>query len=228
MRGEVKNSFAGQCSLAARSYSQTVTNRFHYFTSGSKKFMSSRLFTPIELSGLQLANRVVVAPMCQYSANEGTMSDWHLAHLGQFAMTGPGLIIIEATGVEAVGRITHGCCGLYSDENEAAMKRVISFCKSVGDSKIGIQLGHAGRKASTERPWEGGNALKSDAWQTCAPSAIAFTDGWHTLKLLKTMAWLALNKHLLMQHSVLFAWELRRSKYTGAWLLIASVFVTNQ
>ena len=147
--------------------------------------MSSRLFTPIELSGLQLANRVVVAPMCQYSANEGTMSDWHLAHLGQFAMTGPGLIIIEATGVEAVGRITHGCCGLYSDENEAAMKRVISFCKSVGDSKIGIQLGHAGRKASTERPWEGGNALKSDAWQTCAPSAIAFTDGWHTPKALE-------------------------------------------
>ena len=88
------------------------------------------------------------------------MSDWHLAHLGQFAMTGPGLIIIEATGVEAAGRITLGCCGLYSDENEAAMKRVISFCKSVGDSKIGIQLGHAGRKASTERPWEGGNALK--------------------------------------------------------------------
>ena len=88
--------------------------------------MSSRLFTPINLSGLALANRVVVAPMCQYSANEGTMSDWHLAHLGQFAMTGPGLIIIEATGVEAIGRISHGCCGLYSDENEAAMKRVIS------------------------------------------------------------------------------------------------------
>ena len=147
--------------------------------------MSSRLFTSIELSGLALANRVVVAPMCQYSAKEGTMSDWHLAHLGQFAMAGPGLIIIEATGVEAAGRITHGCCGLYSDENEAAMKRVISFCKSVGDSKIGIQLGHAGRKASTERPWEGGNALKSDAWQTCAPSAIAFTDGWHTPKALE-------------------------------------------
>ena len=142
--------------------------------------MSSRLFSPIELSGLALTNRVVVAPMCQYSANEGTMNDWHLAHLGQFAMTGAGLIIIEATGVEALGRITHGCCGLYSDENESAMKRVIDFCKSVGDSKIGIQLGHAGRKASTERPWEGGNALSKNAWQTYGPSSIPFTEGWHT------------------------------------------------
>ena len=142
--------------------------------------MSSCLFTPIELSGLALANRVVVAPMCQYSANEGTMNDWHLANLGQFAMSGPGLIIIEATGVEAEGRITHGCSGLYSDENEAAIKRVVDFCKSVGQSKIGIQLGHAGRKASSQRPWEGGNALSQDVWQTYAPSAIPFADGWHT------------------------------------------------
>ena len=81
--------------------------------------MSSRLFTSIELSGLKVANRVVVAPMCQYSAEEGSMTDWHLAHLGQFAMTGPGLILIEATGVESAGRITHGCTGLYSDENES-------------------------------------------------------------------------------------------------------------
>jgi 2,4-dienoyl-CoA reductase-like NADH-dependent reductase (Old Yellow Enzyme family) len=148
--------------------------------------MSSRLFTPIELSGLGLANRVVVAPMCQYSAIDGTMNDWHLANLGQFAMSGPGLIIIEATGVEAAGRITHGCVGLYSDENEAAMKRVVDFCKSVGHSKIGIQLGHAGRKASSQRPWEGGNALPADgstpqaAWPTFAPSAIPFAEGWHT------------------------------------------------
>ena len=142
--------------------------------------MSSRLFTSIELSGLKVANRVVVAPMCQYSAEEGSMTDWHLAHLGQFAMTGPGLILIEATGVESVGRITHGCTGLYSDENESAMKRVVDFCKSVGDSKIGVQLGHAGRKGSSERPWEGGNSLKDDAWQTVAPSAIPFADGWHT------------------------------------------------
>jgi 2,4-dienoyl-CoA reductase-like NADH-dependent reductase (Old Yellow Enzyme family) len=140
--------------------------------------MSSKLFSPIELSGLALPNRIAVAPMCQYSAEDGTMNDWHLVNLGQFAMSGPGLVIIEATGVEAAGRITHGCVGLYSDENEAAMKRVVSFCKSVGQSKIAVQLGHAGRKASAQRPWEGGNALQADAWQTYGPSAITFADGW--------------------------------------------------
>ena len=141
--------------------------------------MSSMLFSPITLAGLDLPNRIVVAPMCQYSAEEGTMNDWHLVNLGQFAMSGPGLVIIEATGVEATGRITPGCVGLYSDSNEAAMKRVVDFCKSVGDSKIAVQLAHAGRKASAERPWEGGNALKEGAWQTYGPSALAFADGWH-------------------------------------------------
>ncbi len=142
--------------------------------------MSSRLFSPITLSGLALENRVVVAPMCQYTAIDGTMNDWHLVNLGQFAMSGPGLIIIEATGVEAAGRITHGCVGLYSDENEAAMKRVVDFAKSVGHSKVAVQLAHAGRKASSQRPWQGGSALSEDTWQTCAPSAIPFADGWHT------------------------------------------------
>ena len=141
--------------------------------------MSSVLFSPITLAGLDLANRIAVAPMCQYSAVEGTMSDWHLVNLGQFAMSGPGLVIIEATGVEPAGRITAGCVGLYSDANEVAMKRVVDFCKSVGDSKVAVQLAHAGRKASAERPWEGGNALKEGAWQTYGPSAIAFADGWH-------------------------------------------------
>jgi 2,4-dienoyl-CoA reductase-like NADH-dependent reductase (Old Yellow Enzyme family) len=141
--------------------------------------MSSMLFSPITLAGLDLPNRIAVAPMCQYSADEGTMNDWHLVNLGQFAMSGPGLVIIEATGVEAAGRITPGCVGLYSDANEAAMKRVVDFCKSVGDSKIAVQLAHAGRKASAERPWEGGNALKEGAWQTYGPSALAFADGWH-------------------------------------------------
>ncbi|MEK9760882.1 MAG: NADH:flavin oxidoreductase/NADH oxidase, partial [Candidatus Puniceispirillum sp.] len=141
--------------------------------------MSSMLFSPITLAGLDLPNRIAVAPMCQYSAEEGTMNDWHLVNLGQFAMSGPGLVIIEATGVEPAGRITPGCVGLYSDANEAAMKRVVDFCKSVGDSKIAVQLAHAGRKASAERPWEGGNALKDGAWQTYGPSAIAFADGWH-------------------------------------------------
>jgi len=141
--------------------------------------MSSMLVSPITLAGLDLPNQIAVAPMCQYSAEEGTMNDWHLVNLGQFAMSGPGLVIIEATGVEAAGRITPGCVGLYSDANEAAMKRVVDFCKSVGDSKIAVQLAHAGRKASAERPWEGGNALKEGAWQTYGPSALAFADGWH-------------------------------------------------
>jgi len=127
------------------------------------------------------------------------MNDWHLANLGQFAMSGPGLIIIEATGVEAEGRITHGCSGLYSDENEAAMKRVVDFCKSVGQSKIGIQLGHAGRKASSQRPWEGGNALSQDVWQTYAPSAIPFADGWHTPEALDDAGLHAAHGYLLHQ-----------------------------
>jgi len=142
--------------------------------------MSSLLFEPITLAGMTLPNRIAVAPMCQYSADNGTMNDWHIANAGSFARSGPGLIILEASGVEAAGRITHGCAGLYSDENEAAMARVVAFCKSVGHSKIGVQLAHAGRKASTQRPWEGGSALSDGAWQTYAPSAMAFEPSWHT------------------------------------------------
>lgn len=144
--------------------------------------MTAALFDPIALRGVTLPNRVVVAPMCQYSAEDGTMGDWHLVNLGQIAMGGPGLILIEATGVEPGGRITHGCTGLYSDENEAAMTRVADFCRSVGHSRVGVQLGHAGRKASSQRPWEGGAALGPDAdpWTTCAPSAVPVDDSWHT------------------------------------------------
>ena len=142
--------------------------------------MSSLLFEPITLAGMTLPNRIAVAPMCQYSADNGTMNDWHIANAGSFARGGPGLIILEASGVEAAGRITHGCAGLYSDDNEAAMARVVVFCKSVGHSKIGVQLAHAGRKASTQRPWEGGSALSDGAWQTYAPSAMAFEPSWHT------------------------------------------------
>jgi 2,4-dienoyl-CoA reductase-like NADH-dependent reductase (Old Yellow Enzyme family) len=87
--------------------------------------MTSQLFTPIALRGLTLPNRIVVAPMCQYSAIDGSATDWHIMHLGSFAVAGPGLVMIEATGVEAAGRITPGCTGLYSDANEAAMKRAI-------------------------------------------------------------------------------------------------------
>jgi len=143
--------------------------------------MPNALFDPITIADLEMPNRVVVAPMCQYTAEDGTMNDWHLVNLGQFAMGGPGLIIIEATAVEAVGRITAGCTGIYSDENETAMLRVVDFCRSVGHSKVALQLGHAGRKASADRPWDGGKALNGpDSWITCSSSALPFDGDWHT------------------------------------------------
>jgi 2,4-dienoyl-CoA reductase-like NADH-dependent reductase (Old Yellow Enzyme family) len=144
--------------------------------------MPSTLFAPIKLGGVELDNRIVVSPMCQYSAADGCFTDWHFVHLGMLANSGAGLVIVEATGVERAGRITHGCTGLYSDDAEAAMKRVIDVCRRAGGAKIGIQLGHAGRKASAQRPWEGGGALKpgQDPWETIAPSPLPFGPGWHT------------------------------------------------
>ncbi len=144
----------------------------------------SSLFSPIKLAGLELPNRIAVAPMCQYSSEDGYMTDWHMSHLGMLANSGAGLLVIEATHVERHGRITHGCAGLYSDANEAAMQRVIDHCKRIGTAKIGVQIAHAGRKASAQRPWEGGGPLKPDGdpWPTLAPSAIPFGDGWHTPK----------------------------------------------
>jgi 2,4-dienoyl-CoA reductase-like NADH-dependent reductase (Old Yellow Enzyme family) len=141
----------------------------------------SKLFSPIRLGGIDLANRLVVAPMCQYSADDGSMNDWHMMHLGMLSNSGAGLVIIEATGVEALGRITHGCTGLYSDANEAAMKRVVDACKRFGTTHMGIQLGHAGRKAASTRPWEGKTMQDplegGKAWTQLAPSAVSFWDG---------------------------------------------------
>jgi 2,4-dienoyl-CoA reductase-like NADH-dependent reductase (Old Yellow Enzyme family) len=143
--------------------------------------MPSALFSPIRLAGLELANRIVVSPMCQYSADDGVASDWHINHLGALANSGAALVVVEATGVERAGRITHGCTGLYSDDCEAALARVLAHCRRYGTAKIGIQIAHAGRKASAARPWEGGQALKpgEDPWQTIAPSAIPFGPNWH-------------------------------------------------
>ena len=144
--------------------------------------MSSVLFSPFAMRGVELANRVVVSPMCQYSSDHGNANDWHLMHLGQFAMGAAALVITEATHVSPVGRITHRCLGLYSDENEATLKRVIDFCRRSGVAKLGIQLAHAGRKASAHTPAEGGKPLGPDQnpWNTVAPSALAFGPGWHT------------------------------------------------
>jgi len=142
----------------------------------------SALFSPIKLAGLELPNRLVVSPMCQYSADDGSASDWHMMHLGMLANSGAALVIVEATGVERRGRITHGCLGLYSDDNELALARVIQQCRRRGTAKFGIQLAHAGRKASAQKPWDGGVALTKgqDPWPTIGPSAVTYGENWHT------------------------------------------------
>ena len=142
--------------------------------------MSSKLFSPFTIGSMTLANRVTVAPMCQYSAVEGSMTDWHLMHLGMLAVSGASMLVIEATGVTAAGRITRQCTGLYSDDNERAMKRVIDYCRGISGIPIGVQIGHAGRKASTHRPWEGRSFLgpEEGAWETVAPSPMPLAAGW--------------------------------------------------
>jgi len=148
--------------------------------------MSVKLFTPVELGGVTLPNRVVVSPMCQYSSVDGSAQDWHRVHYGALAVSGAGLLCFEATHVERDGRITQGCAGLYSDENEAALKPIVEWARGwMPHVKLGIQLGHAGRKASAQRPWKGGGALtQADApdlpWTTFSASAIAYDKDWHT------------------------------------------------
>lgn len=146
--------------------------------------MSSALFSPIAIGPVELPNRIAVAPMCQYSANDGSATDWHVQHLMTLAMSGAGLVVLEATGVERRGRITHGCLGLYSDANEYALARAMAAARSVAlpGTKFGIQIAHAGRKASTQIPWKGGKPLGAaeDRWQTVAPSALPFAPDWHT------------------------------------------------
>ena len=143
-----------------------------------------KLFTPIKLGGLTLPNRIVIAPMCQYSARDGSMSEWHDMHLGHLAISGAGLLLVEATGVTPEGRITNGCTGLYSDANEAAMKNVLERIRTFSKIPMGVQLAHAGRKASTHPPYAGGKPLGAgeSPWQTVGPSPIPFHDGWHVPK----------------------------------------------
>ncbi len=143
--------------------------------------MSALLFTPASLRGLELANRIVVSPMCQYSAVEGTATDWHLVHYGGLALSGAGLVILEATHVEPRGRITRQCLGLYTDEHEESLARIVAFVRERTDSHIGIQLSHSGRKGSARLPWmDRGRPLAADegAWTTMAPSAVPFAEGW--------------------------------------------------
>ena len=145
--------------------------------------MPSLLFSPMTIGSLQLSNRLVVSPMCQYSADDGTVGDWHVQHLSQLGYSGAGLVMVEATGVERRGRITHGCTGLYSDDNEAAMQKVLAIARRwAGPAKFGLQLAHAGRKASAHRPWEGGKPLAADdePWQTVSSTTHPFGSGWPT------------------------------------------------
>jgi 2,4-dienoyl-CoA reductase-like NADH-dependent reductase (Old Yellow Enzyme family) len=134
------------------------------------------LFTPFELKSVRLRNRIAVPPMCQYSAIDGVTNDWHQAHYASLARGGAGLVIVEATAVSPEGRITPGCTGLWNDEQIAGMASIARAIKA-GGAVAGIQIGHAGRKASSHRPWEGGAHLDEGdplGWQTIAPSALAF------------------------------------------------------
>ena len=142
--------------------------------------MASVLFSPITLRGLTLANRIVVSPMCQYNSDNGSANDWHLMHLGAFSLGAAGLVMTEMTDVNPQGRISPRCAGMWSDDNEKALKRVHDFCRQYGVAKLGVQLAHAGRKGPTTIPAQGGKPILEgpDAWTPEAPSAIPYDTGW--------------------------------------------------
>jgi 2,4-dienoyl-CoA reductase-like NADH-dependent reductase (Old Yellow Enzyme family) len=150
----------------------------------------SHLLSPFQIKSLSLKNRTVVAPMCQYMAVEGVANDWHFAHLARFGIGGFGLVIVEATAVEDIGRITYGCLGLWNDEQTAPLKRIVDFLHSQG-AAAGIQLAHAGRKAASLIPWRNGVAEREDEkeavgyadWQPVAPSAIIHSETMPGYKL---------------------------------------------
>jgi 2,4-dienoyl-CoA reductase-like NADH-dependent reductase (Old Yellow Enzyme family) len=169
----------------------------------------SPLFSPFKLGPLALRNRIVIAPMCQYSAVDGAASDWHLVHLGHLALSGAGLLIIEATAVEALGRITHGCLGLYSDETEAALQRALQVVRAHSRMPIAIQLGHAGRKASSHVPWQGGMLIPpaEGGWRPLAPSALPHLPGEAPPE--------ALDEHGLQRIVAAFADAARRAHRLG-------------
>ncbi len=148
-----------------------------------REHMQKSLFSPICIGGVDLPNRIVVSPMCQYAAVEGLAQPWHWFHIGGLAMSGAGLVIMEATAVEPRGRINSSCLGLYTDEHEAALTRLVSEVKSVpGTSRLGIQLSHAGRKASTHKTWERGRGPTlvpgEGGWSVVGPTSTPFGDGW--------------------------------------------------
>ena len=159
------------------------------------------LFEPITIRGVTAKNRILISPMCQYSAIDGVVNDWHLVHLGKFAQGGAGMVMVEASAVTAEGRITHGDVGLWHDGQTAPLKRIASFIRDNG-SVPAIQLAHAGRKASMQRPWYGnavldaGDRARGDLpWRTVAPSAIAMDEGWQTPEALDIAELASLREH---------------------------------
>ncbi len=140
----------------------------------------SLLFTPYAFGGMTLSNRIIIAPMCQYSAVDGSATDWHMMHLGHLAVSGAAVLTVEATAVSPDARITPGCLGLYSDDNAAALARVLAAIRTYSPIRMVLQLAHAGRKASCHLPWEGGAQIPPDhpsGWKTVAPSAVPFAAG---------------------------------------------------
>jgi 2,4-dienoyl-CoA reductase-like NADH-dependent reductase (Old Yellow Enzyme family) len=139
----------------------------------------SALFSPIRLRELELPNRIMVAPMCQYSADDGKANDWHFTHINTLALSGAAMFCIEATHVEAIGRITPGCLGLWNDATEAALRPILASVRKHSKIAVAMQLAHAGRKGSSHRPWEGGQQipLANRGWQTESPSDVAHKEG---------------------------------------------------
>lgn len=144
--------------------------------------MPSHLFTPLTLAGLTLPNRIVVSPMSQNRCVDGVIQPWHTMHLGQFAVSGAGLLMVEVASVEDIGRTTPADLGLYNDAQEAALTRLVADIRSYSSMPLGLQIGHAGRKASTRPEW-GWKSLPlpvaEGGWQPASPSAIAFDEGWN-------------------------------------------------
>lgn len=136
----------------------------------------STLFSPITLNGLTLPNRIIIPPMDQYSAEEGLPVEWHFMHYGHLAVSGAGLLIVEATAVEPEGRISPNDLGLWGEEQEEGHRKMVQFIRKFSCTPVGVQLAHAGRKASTACPWEGRGALDLDSggWEVCAPSALKY------------------------------------------------------
>ena len=170
----------------------------------------SHLFSPLRLGALELANRIVVAPMCQYSAVEGTATDWHLMHLGQMAVSGAGLLVVEATAVSPEGRISPADLGLYDDANEAGLARVLAAIRAHSPIRVAVQLAHAGRKASSRAPWQGGSQIRPDepsGWQAVSASALPHAAG--------EVAPTALNAAGLERVKLAFATAARRAARLG-------------